>query len=181
MSIADHLAELGALLEALKKTDLGYPLGDNAVRSPLPPEQVEAIIKGGPNGVGSLRELYMTCNGVSLPDIHVGYFIKPFPRVVSFNRSSEPDVLRLDRDLPILPIGSTGGGDLFVADVNSRRVLLLPPGPLRDGIYDGRQAKIRVAANTLDELVSAIVSDTRAFLNRDSSHRYLNDPKAGAV
>ncbi len=162
------------LLDELSKIDFGYPLGTNAIRSVARPDTVaDVLTAAGECAVKWLVPLYSACDGLSFPDVHVGYFIKPLQRVISFDRSSEPDTLLLDREIAVLPVGSTGGGGLFVVRCEDGCVLLLPPGPMKNGRYEGTKAKVKEVAKTVPEFLELLLADLRAFVNDDRQHAYI--------
>jgi hypothetical protein len=153
--------------------DFGYPLGENIIRSAE--GRKYSISELGTSCAKWLVPLYSVCDGLSFPDVHVGYFIKPLERVLSFDRSSEPDRVILDREIAVVPIGSTGGGALFVVDCEHGSVLLLPPGPLHDGRYDGTRAMIKVVAESVPRFLEALLDDVRAFVKNKIAHAYISD------
>lgn len=83
MSVIDEIRKLGSLLGELASIDLGYPLGENVILPPHPREVVDhKFHSAGLASLNSLREFYRSCNGVKLPDVHVGYFIYALDRIV---------------------------------------------------------------------------------------------------
>ena len=173
MKANEILGQMTHFLDELKTIDFGYPLGDNSIRVVKRTDQFMATLsQGGVCAVKWLHDLYSVCDGLNLPDIHVGYFLKPLNRVVAFERSSEPDTVLLDCEIHVLPIGSTGGG-LFVVDCDKGCVLLLSPGLLVNGRYDGRNSKVTVIATSVIHFLELLLGDLKAFVNDDSSHTYL--------
>ena len=73
-SYADWARELQVLLAELADLDFGYPLDTNEVLAPqLSPPKVPA----------GLEDLYGVCDGVSMPDVYVGYFLDSAARNLS--------------------------------------------------------------------------------------------------
>ena len=159
-------------LDELATIDLGYPQGDNVIR----PIEQRACSPSEMDQCGSkwLTPLYSACDGLSFPDVHIGYFIKPLSKVLVFDRASEPDTILLAHEVSVKPIGSTGGGALFVVDCENGRVILLPPGPLRNGQYDGRSAKVKVISESVAEFLSLLLADLYAFVKNNRSHSYIS-------
>jgi hypothetical protein len=92
-------------LVELAHQDFGYPLGTNEIREPS---------SAGPTSVPShLGELYDACDGLSAPDVHVGYFIDSSSRVASAAERGEPGLVAGVRNCPIHVFGSDGGGGRF--------------------------------------------------------------------
>lgn len=174
MPIKDNIAELRRLRDELMEIDFGYPLGNNEVSPPreveLSPVVLSRIACEATKEL--LSSLYAQCDGFSFPDVHVGYFLKPTAKLESYDRSSEPDTLLLDGAHAVLPLGSTGGGSLFVADGQAGRVLLLPPGPLHDGVYDANGLDVREVSANIEQFIEKLTADVRAFV-RDSEHNYV--------
>jgi hypothetical protein len=174
MSIHQLLQRLESVLRELAEIDFGYPLGENKIASPTS-GAVAALSEAGLSHVGGLSDLYSACDGINLPDIHSGYFIKPLRNVLHYDKSSEPRTIILDSELPVISLGSTGGGSLFVVEQNGGRILFLPPGLLHDGIYDGRQTNVRVAAEDILHFLGKLIDDAAAFVRDEPGHRYLTD------
>lgn len=174
MTIAEKLLRLATILDELAAIDLGYPQGENTI---LPPSAgaVALLAEAGLAGIEGLTDLYTACNGVSMPDVHNGYFIKPLRRVLKCAPSSEPSTILLEDAIAVLPLGSTGGGSLFVAEREGGRVLHLPPGPLHEGRYDGRHINVRVVAESIPSFLDLLINDAEAFVHGDQGHRYLAD------
>lgn len=174
MTIKESVSELRSLRDELMKINFGYPLGDNSVYPLTGVDRSSIVLERIANTTAKeqLMALYAECDGFSFPDVHVGYFIKPSAKLDSFDRSSEPDTLILDDIHSVLPVGSTGGGSLFVVDCETGQVMLLPPGLLHNGQYNGRGLNVREVANSVEKFLERLVSDVRAFVN-DMEHSYL--------
>lgn len=174
MPIIQQLRRLDSILRELAAIDFGYPLGENAI-APPPSGAAAALSEAGLAGISGLSDLYSACDGISMPDVHTGYFIKPLRKVLKYDLASEPRTVILQTEVPVLPLGSTGGGSLFVVEQDDGRVLLLPPGPLHEGRYDGRHTKTRVVAEDIPHFVEKVIDDAAAFVRAEQEHRYLTD------
>lgn len=174
MLIEDSIAELRRLRDELMGIDFGYPLGKNEVPLPGKVKISSAALDRitGEAAREQLASLYAQCDGFSFPDVHVGYFLKPTAKLESYDRASEPDTLLLEGVHEVLPLGSTGGGSLFVLDGQAGSVLLLPPGPLHDGQYDANCLEVREVATSIEQFIEKLTSDVRAFV-KDTEHSYL--------
>ena len=153
--------------------DFGYPLGENVVRDA---DRLDGLPEAFTSKDGSqwLASLYLACDGLSLPDVHSGYFVKPLAKVISFNLASEPNTIVGMHEVAVLPFGSTGGGDLFVVECESGRVLLLSPGPMCNGRYDGLRGSVEVIAATVSQFLERLLRDVQAFIENDQEHSYIS-------
>jgi len=174
ISIAQTLRRLATTLGELDLIDFGYPLGENTI-SPPRSDAIALLAESGLSAVKGLAELYSACDGISMPDVHNGYFIDPLWRILNNDPSSAPRTVLQETEISAVTLGSTGGGGLFVADRQGGRIFHLPPGPLHDGRYDGRQANVRVVAEDISQFLDLIVDDAEAFVRHDQGHRYLDN------
>lgn len=172
MSITGKLRRLDSILRELAAIDFGYPLGENTVTPPIP-AAADALVEAGLDRIRWLSDLYSACDGISMPDINNGYFIKPLHKVLKYDLASEPKTVLLDTEISVLSLGSTGGGSLFVVEREIGRVLLLPPGPLHEGHYDGRHTKAGVVAEDISLFLDRLIDDAAAFVREEHGHQYL--------
>jgi len=157
--------EIRALLEELGKQDFGYPVDKNEVLEPqrrvagLPPD---------------LEPLYEVCDGVSLPDVHVGYFLHPARRVVSAAKRGEPTRIEGKTRIPVHVFGSDGGGGRF-ALADDRAIYYLPSGGavIRGAFLEDKQVKAIRKASSVAEFLRLLRADVEAFVNGVDGHRYL--------
>jgi hypothetical protein len=172
MTSLKSLDFIKAKLPELYAIDFGYPLGENIVRETNRPKGLpeDFTTKRGANWLASL---YLACDGLSLPDVRSGYFLKPLANVVSYDLSSEPNTIAGEEDISVLPFGSTGDGSLFVVDCESGRVILLSPGLMREGRYNGLEGRVKDIAASVPEFVERLCRDLQAFINDDQQHTYM--------
>jgi hypothetical protein len=167
ISLKEWLETVRADLAELARQDFDYPLGTNEVREPSSTR---------PTAVPSqLDELYRAFDGLSLPDVHVGYFIDTASRVASAPQRGEPVFVAGVPDLSVHVFGSDGGGGRFAIGVNDGAVYYLPSsGAVRQGrfIEDSASGVRRIAANVSDFL-SRLREDIHAFVQGDSEHEYM--------
>lgn len=159
---------LQELLSELTTQDFGYPLGVNEI---FPPE---AETSGLPEG---LRALYAVCDGLSLPDVHAGYFVDRAARVKSNASRGEPTTVS---DLPqkhVVVFGSDGGGGRFAIEQENGVVLYLPAGGVvKDGVFiQDPQVHVRRVAHSMLEFLYRLSDDVEAFSAQREGHRYLTD------
>lgn len=162
------------LLYRLKDLDFGYPLGPNEL---LPPQDTDTVENGlllaQASNLSNLKEFYSNCDGVVLPDIHVGYFIKSVTKLGIVDPSSEPFEVSGRFTGTVLCFGSTGGGGLFVLRKITYEVLHFAPGPLDNGMYDGDRGRVKLVAPTFDGFLDCLAADIRAFVNNETCHRFM--------
>ncbi|MCC7423903.1 MAG: SMI1/KNR4 family protein [Planctomycetaceae bacterium] len=171
----DLLTHMSVQLTKLASINFGYPIGENRIRAALPDSTQRLQQDSIPICVSRwLGEFYSQCDGFSLPDVHVGYFVDSLDRVTSHDSTSRPEsVLLQNGETPVRAFGSTGGGGLFVVECGTGSVLFLPPGPLRNAQYDGRSTAVKVVAPEFSEFIRLIVSDVTAFVRSDRKHQYV--------
>jgi hypothetical protein len=159
-AVDDDLVELGRL-------EFGYPLGVNEVREPLP-------IKA--SGIPSfLDQIYNAFDGLSLPDIHIGYFIDSASRTASAPERGEPSFIVCDTELPIHVFGSDGGGGRFAVGLSDGAIYYLPSsGSVRDGKYIADCAsKVRRLSSNVSGFLDLLRKDIHAFVQDEKGHRFM--------
>lgn len=83
MNTSEAIDQIRAQLPDLYAIDFGYPLGDNVVRDANRQNGFpDAFVSK--RGANWLASLYLACDGLSLPDVHTGYFLESLERLVSF-------------------------------------------------------------------------------------------------
>jgi hypothetical protein len=161
-------------LSRLKDLDLGYPLDTNEVLAPQQPNVVEHGLRAAQaNHLEELKTFYTSCDGVSLPDVHVGYFIKSITRLGIVDPFSEPSEITGEFAGKVLSFGSTGGGGLFVLKRGTGDVLHLAPGPLEDGVYDGTRGKVKSISRSFFDFLDNLGADIQAFVENRTRHRFM--------
>lgn len=120
-----------------------------------------------------LAQLYSQCDGVSLPDIHSGYFVHPLQRLGLSHPKSEPTKVTGQFTGDVDVFGSTGNGGLFVLRKGINDVLYLPPGAFYDGLYDGTQSKVKRVATDFPSFLEHFLTDVSAFVNDTPGHKYV--------
>ena len=174
MSIQDCLLRIEQCVEKLKEIDLGYPLGANVVHAPEPGTSIgDVLVEAGLEQSAAIRDFYHYCNGVSLPDVHVGYFLKSIAKLAERRPDSDPQSIAGSFSGEVASIGSTGGGGLFVVHKKSGNILHLPPGPLHSGVYDGTSTRVTLVAYDFGLFLEALARDVTAFVDGNTSHRFI--------
>ena len=123
--------------------------------------------------LAELRAFYFNCDGVSLADVHVGYFIKSVTKLRVVDTSSEPVEITGEFAGKVVSFGSTGGGGLFVLRMVSGDILHLAPGPLENGIYDGSRGKVKRLSGSFFGYLECLKDDVQAFVDNQSRHRFI--------
>jgi len=159
-SMHDHLLDLAG-------QDFGYPLGVNRLREP----QFMRTATVPPH----LDRLYSLCDGMSLPDVHIGYFLDAASRTATAADRGEPTVVVRESEFPIHVFGSDGGGGRFALALHDGSVYYLPAsGAVEAGrfIEDGA-SPARVLATSVSEFLNRLLEDVRAFVRGDGRHEYM--------
>ena len=120
--------ELERALDDLMRMDFGYPIDVQELRP--------AASSAG-NVPLPLAAVYQACDGLSLPDVHNGYFIAQSDRLDDLRRRGVPVRLAVDgRCVPIVVFGSDGGGNSFALREDDQSVWFLPSdAEVRRGTY----------------------------------------------
>jgi hypothetical protein len=160
------------LLVQLSGLDFGYPLGANDLFPPQEAKVVEQALRVAEAG-DELGVFYASCDGVSLPDVHVGYFIKSVRKLRVVDTLSEPLTITGEFAGAVVSFGSTGGGGLFVLRRVTGDVLHLAPGPLENGIYDGKRGKVKRISGTFFGFLDSLKADIQAFVENRARHVFM--------
>ena len=173
MTVQWWLKRAQQLLDEMNDIDFGYPFGANLIRPPKPSGVVqETLVAIGLQSDTPLGEFYSHCDGISLPDVHSGYFIEPLARVAMSLPDISPNEITGPFAGKALAFGSTGGGGHFVLRLAENDVLYLPPGALHNGVYDGAQSKVKYLAPDFHAFLRLLLEDIKAFVG-GMPHRFL--------
>jgi hypothetical protein len=174
MELSLWCARMEALIAELEQIDLGYPLGRNEVHAPSS-EEVRARLAGasGLPPLSPLLRLFDRCNGVSLPDVHNGYFIHSAELILRGINHGEPRSLSGSEAGSILVFGSDGGGNRFALRGADEIVLQLGEGAVIDGVFDGEGGAVRRIAEDLEAFLERLEADTEAFVRGDCDWVYM--------
>jgi len=155
-------------LSKLRLLDLGYPLDENRIRTPVP------------HGVAppqGLAQLYRVVDELFWPDVYVGYFVDPVVRAVKARGHGEPMFVHGKEHFDIAVFGSDGGGGRFALRCDDGSVFYLPSGgAVESGVYleEPLVASRRVASST-DEFLERLLQDLIAFVHGTEPYRYIMD------
>jgi hypothetical protein len=162
----EWVQKLNAAIRVLLEQDFGYPLGNNEVRPPIEHRGVKP---------DALYPLYEVCDGLSLPDVHIGYFLDSAERLSAAEQRGEPTSVQGTDSFAVHVFGSDGGGGRFSLRIDDGSVYYLPSsGAVRDGRYVEDDASIatRLAASVSDFLW-LLYRDVDAFVRDDQGHAYM--------
>jgi hypothetical protein len=175
MDVRGWISEARGLLAQLSRIDLGFPQGDNMVRPAPGAEALDLLIdQAGFDRSSSLVAFLRECDGLSLSDVHVGYFIHSVEQILQGFRSGEPRQVSGVDPLTILVFGSDGGGGRFALQaVEGDAVLYLPVGAVRDRVFDGSRTAIRTLAPDFPSFLRLLLADLRAFVEDKPGWRYM--------
>ena len=154
------------MIDELTAQDLGYSLGIHEIR---PSASERNSVPAG------LVQLYTAFDGISLSDVHVGYFIDPARRVASAAQRGEPTQIEGAYPRAIHVFGSDGGGGRFALDTENGAVYYLPTsGAVRDGVFfEDDVVRVRRMAGSLMEFLQLMRADIEAFVRGDANHEYM--------
>lgn len=155
-----------AEIEKLSTLKFDYPIGVNEL---FPPSQQTAGVPP------ELKPLYEVCDGLSAPDIYVGYFLDRAARVCSVRERGEPTRIEGRQTAPITVFGSDGGGGRFALCHADNSVLYLPSGgSVEQGAYhEDSMVESRRVGDDLAGFLDRLASDIAAFVANKVSHRYM--------
>lgn len=175
MQFLEWRVRMEAALAQLRTIDLGYPQGENVVQVGAEPNAVAEMAAGaGIPLLSPLVHFYRHCGGVSLPDVHVGYFVHPPELVVRGRQQGEPQRLTGTYDRAVIVFGSDGGGGRFVIGTDGDgEVLYLGEGRVEDAVYDGWNGDVRVLSESLNGFLDRLLADVEAFICPCPGWRYL--------
>ncbi len=162
---ADWARDLRVLLTELADLDFGYPLDTNEVIGPQPsPTQVPA----------GLEDLYAVCDGVSMPDVYVGYFLDSAAEVAARPARGEPTHIEGAARIPISVFGTDGGGNRFALGPGGAIYYLPSSGAVLNGtFYEDHLVKASVKAATLLDFLWLLYGDVKAFIHDEKGHVYI--------
>lgn len=165
--MTEWLAAIRADLASLALQDFGYPLGTNEVRE-------RSLLQHGPLPV-QLDILYDAFDGLSLPDVHVGYFIDSVSRAGTASQRGEPTALANDQQLQVHVFGSDGGGGRFAVGLNDGAVYYLPSsGAVREGnFHEDINAHVRRVAASVSDFLIRLREDIHAFVEGNNEHEFM--------
>lgn len=173
MDVQSCVRQAKHLLEEMERIDFGYPLGANVVLAPQTSRTAKEPLAFVAARIDSaLMDFYSYCDGISAPDVHVGYFLKPLAKLLVTRPDSEPSELIGPIAGSVVSFGSTGGGGIFALRLTEKDVLYLPPGPLRHSIYDGTLGQVKRLAPDFSSFLCLLVADIQAFV-KNRRHHYL--------
>ena len=104
-----------------------------------------------------LREFYTVVGEVSLPDVHVGYFVHPAERLAVAPDWGLPRKLETVVKGDVETFGSDGGGGLFASAIRDGSIYYLPPGRIEGDVYYGGMGDPRVVGKDLADFLDALL------------------------
>ena len=164
--LQDWTHSLRTLLSELALQTAGFPFGANEVRNPV--RDIARL-------PADLHILYTLCDGLSCPDVHVGYFLDTSSRVVSATERGEPTRIDSAPGRVIHVFGSDGGGGRFAVSPDDHGVYYLPSsGGVTNGLYfpDGA-APVRFVAPSISQFLMILKRDVEAFVRGIKEHAYI--------
>ena len=167
-------AEAERLLGELRRTDFGYPLGDNVVRPAVAlNDSIAAQLAGLHSACAAkLDAFFSICDGISWPDVHNGYFIKQRKEIGQIKNEYDPTKIIGDMAGRIVVVGSSGAGTLFAIRTRIGDILALSSGRIDGNTYYDN-GNVHVAAADFDGFAQLLLEDLRAFVAGKEEHTYV--------
>jgi hypothetical protein len=140
----DMLSLLGSFLDGFAERH-GYAPDENTVALATQ-EEIAAVLRQefGDRLPAAIAEFFGAITKVSLPDVHIGYFIGPPAYIVGLRAAREPHWADFDgKRREVLVFGSDGGGSLYAVPLPSGQpVYELPPAEIENGLYSGQAVAV---------------------------------------
>lgn len=160
-------------LENVFEERFGYPIdpGENCI---VDAESASTKFGGGTDFLPSvLAMFYADVAEVSLPDVHIGYFLHPVVAIVESETRSLPrwvDAASVRGE--VITFGSDGGGGLFSILLQDGAVYYLPGGMVEAGVYkEGLGVPRRIAVN-FSVFLDGLLSRVQEFAQSGSCHDF---------
>ena len=155
--IRSALAELNVVFEHR----FGYPPGANFVRDADVGQQGRT---GNVVLPSALAAFYAEVGQLSLPDVHIGYFIHPVDVVIKAI-NGHPTRVEVEINDDVVTFGSDGGGGLFCLTQSNGVIYHLPPGRIdENNVYSGGLCQPRLVASNLEAFLQRILMVTKEFV-----------------
>jgi hypothetical protein len=172
MNYNKWMEDLSVVVADLSGINLGYPQGENIVRRKTR-EKVIKIPSAYELTATDLAEFYNCCDGVSLPDVQNGYFIKSLSDLIEGFEKSEPRRLQGSMSNEIIVFGSTGGGNRFVQLQPNGMIVKLGNGFVKDRLFHATIESATIISQNFDDFLELLLGDVRAFVSADEAHLYI--------
>lgn len=173
MNIDNWKHSLELLLEKLYEIDFGYPLGENKIIQRNFSCDVSEAMKTYGIDIPLLEEFYLMSDGISLPDIQNGYFLKSLSDFIEGIQGKEPISISGEIKGQILVLGSTGSGQKIVFFKKDKSILLLENELVKHEIFYATNKSIKVIAISFEEFLNKLLQDVDAFVNDIQDHIYI--------
>lgn len=161
--------EVRELLAELGKLDFGYEFSTNELRPPASSIRPEVPVE--------LHAMYRVFDGLSMPDVHNGYFIDSAAGALAAAEHGEPTRLSGSPHHRIHVFGADGGGGRFALSTGDGTVFYLPEdGGVEDSTYvEDDFVRARRIAGGVTEFLHILKRDLRAFVEQREGHKYVTD------
>jgi len=177
MGIKSWIKSASLLLNELAEIDFGYPLGENIIRSPKNKDIVQLSLSNvGYSNDKTLYDFYLTCDGLSWPDVNNGYFINSIEKFNGKELLQKMVPVKITGAYAdsIMVFGSDGGGGLFAIRKSQNDILYLPTGPVKNGVFDGNAGKVQKIGDNFSEFLKRLLDDLRAFVLDEEGYIYIS-------
>ena len=136
-------------------------------------QNVSEIMKANNINIPALEDLYQELDGVSLPDVQNGYFLKSLSNLIEGIRGKEPVSVSGEIEGSILVFGSTGGGQKIAIFQDDKSILLLENGLVENGVFHAENHSVKIIARSFEGFLDKLLQDVDAFVNDSLDYSYI--------
>ena len=173
-------SKLTRMVADLGEGDSGYDGSEDLILEPPDKAELAALLLLAPVRTRSfLGQLFGDCGGVTLPDLHTGYFIDTAEKIrrrLVEKSPLEPRTLESDLGADVVCFGSDGGGGRFAfVAAADEGVWYLPVGGVFDGVFRNLQTPIVRVGRDASDFGDRLIADIEAFLDDKRGWKYLGE------
>ncbi|MGI5525837.1 hypothetical protein ACQEUX_33540 [Micromonospora sp. CA-259024] len=117
----------------------------------------------------ALASFYAEVGEVSLPDVHIGYFIHPAKRLAEAIDWGQPVRVESSISADVATFGSDGGGGFYCVIRDSGAIYYLPSGHIADGLYTGGLENPRHIAPDFQSFLDKLLAVAKEFVATGST------------
>jgi hypothetical protein len=169
-AIAQWKAEMRSLLTELNavfEQRFCYPPGDNMVADADVGELERIDMLALP---AVLAEFYAEVGQLSIPDVHIGYFIHSLDLMATAVSTRHPTRIEVEMEDHVLKddvvaFGSDGGGGYFCLSRSIGAIYHLPWGMIdENNVYSGDSLSLRFVTSNFEAFLQRTLTVTKEFL-----------------
>ena len=178
MDIQEWIEQIKIELDALQKFDHGgFMSRENKLLDPPDPKLIEDFSsKMSIQLPDELKDFYLNCGGLRMADVHNAYFLMELTTIMDADKLELPTKVSGMYNEVVIPIGSDGGGNLFVLRIGQEKDVLYIQEPwVEDSTAIIDDIDTRVVADSFNGFLERLLLEARAFLRNDSTWKYLDE------